>query len=64
MVKNWNKKLNYDETREEIHKILTEFFLHEIDLRQKCGEFDFEFMEFTTDHILTLIRRQGGDTST
>lgn len=52
-------KLNYKELRDEIHKILFDFF----DWEMKCNkdnEFDFEFMEFRTDEILRLIRRQGG----
>ena len=53
------KKLEYKELRDEIHKILFDFFEWET----KCAkdkEFDFEFMEFRTDDILKLIRRQGG----
>ena len=52
-------KLDYKELREEIHKILFDFF----DWEMKCSkdkEFDFEFMEFRTDEILKLIQRQGG----
>ena len=52
-------KLEYKELRNEIHRILFDFFDWEI----KCNKdkkFDFEFMEFRTDEILRLIRRQGG----
>ena len=52
-------KLEYKELRDEIHKILFDFFEWET----KCSknkEFDFEFMEFRTDEILNLIQRQGG----
>ena len=54
-----DNKLDYRELREEIHKILCEFLSHEHPL-QNDGEFDFEFLEFSTDDILRLIRRQGG----
>lgn len=52
-------KLEYKELRDEIHKILFDFF----DWEMKCNEdkeFDFEFMEFRTDEILRLIQNQGG----
>ena len=52
-------KLEYKELRNEIHRILFDFF----DWEMKCNkdkEFDFEFMEFRTDEILKLIQRQGG----
>lgn len=52
-------KLDYSELREEIHKILCDFLSYEHPL-QNDGEFDFEFLEFRTDDILRLIRRQGG----
>ena len=58
MIKEKNK-LEYKELRDEIHRILCDFFEWEI----KCAknqEFDFEFMEFRTDEILNLIRCQGG----
>lgn len=52
-------KLEYKELRDEIHKILFDFFLREMRYN-KDNKFDFEFMEFRTDEILRLIRRQGG----
>lgn len=52
-------KLDYSELREEIHKILCDFLAHEHPL-QNDGEFDFEYLEFRTDEILRLIKRQGG----
>lgn len=58
-MKNKLKKLNYIETREEIHKILIKFYEWEL-LCSKDNEFDFEWMEFRTDEILKLIQRQGG----
>ncbi len=54
------RKLNYRETREKIHKILFNFFDRELEC-SKDNEFDFEFMEFRTDDILKLIQNQGGD---
>lgn len=53
------EKLNYNELREEIHKILCDFLAYEHPL-QNDGEFDFEFLEFMTDNVLRLIKRQGG----
>ena len=52
-------KLDHSELREEIHKILCDFLSYELPL-QNDGEFDFEFLEFRTDDILRLIKRQGG----
>lgn len=52
-------KLEYKELRDEIHRILFDFFDWEIECN-KDGEFDFEFMEFRTDEILKLIQQQGG----
>ena len=52
-------KLEYKELRDEIHRILFDFF----DWELKCSEnneFDFEFLEFRTDEILKLIQQQGG----
>ena len=54
-----DNKLDYRELRKEIHKILCEFLSYEHPL-QNDGEFDFEFLEFRTDDILRLIKRQGG----
>jgi len=53
-------KLDYKELRDEIHKILFDFFDWELEC-SKDNEFDFEFMEFRTDDILKLIQNQGGD---
>ena len=58
MLNNKNK-LEYKELREQIHRILFDFFDREIECN-KDGEFDFEFMEFRTDEILQLIQNQGG----
>ena len=54
-----SKKLTYSELREEIHKILCDFLEFELPL-QNNGEFDFEYLEFRTDEILKLIKKQGG----
>lgn len=54
-----NKKMNYDELRRKIHDILEDFLYHEIEICN-AGEFDFDYMEFRTDDILHLIKRQGG----
>ena len=53
------EKLDYCELREEIHKALCDFLLYDHPL-QNDGEFDFEYLEFKTDDILKLIKRQGG----
>lgn len=54
-----NDKLSYGKLREEIHKILCDFLSYEHPLQNE-GEFDFEYLEYRTDDILRLIRRQGG----
>ena len=54
-----DEKLNYSELREEVHKILCDFLEFESPIKNG-GEFDFEYMEFRTDEILRLIKRQGG----
>lgn len=51
--------MSYDELRHKIHDILGDFLYHEIEI-YNAGEFDFEYMEFRTDDILHLIKRQGG----
>ena len=51
-----NTKLDYCELRDKIHNILQGFLQYEIN----AGEFDFEYLEFRTDEILHLIKRQGG----
>ena len=56
------EKLDYSELRKEIHKVLCDFLEHEHPL-QNDGEFDFEYLEFRTDDILRLIKRQGGSTT-
>ena len=48
------------ELRKEIHRILYDFFDFELEC-SKGNEFDFEFMEFRTDELLRLIKRQGGN---
>lgn len=53
------EKLNYSELRKEIQKVLCDFLSYEHPL-QNDGEFDFDFLEFKTDDILKLIKRQGG----
>lgn len=53
-----DEKLSYLELRDEIHKILCGFLEYELPI-QNDGEFDFEYMEFCTDDILRLIKRQG-----
>ena len=58
-VKPTDNKLPYSKLRNEIHNILSDFFNHELSVH-KAGEFDFEYMEFRTDEILRLIKRQGG----
>lgn len=57
-----NNKLSYGELRSKIHRIFIEFYEREMEC-SKGGEFDFEFMEYRTDEILRLIKRQGGETT-
>ena len=54
-----NTKLDYCELRDKIHNILEDFLQYEIKMHN-AGEFDFEYMEYCTDDILHLIKRQGG----
>lgn len=54
-----NIPYNYQELRKVINHILNEFFGYEYKL-YKHGEFDYEYMEATTDDILRLIQQQGG----
>lgn len=54
-----NDRLSYGELRKEIHKVLCDFLSYEHPL-QNNEEFDFEYLEYRTDDILRLIRRQGG----
>jgi hypothetical protein len=53
---------NYTNLRTVIHNILYDFFDREFECG-KGGEFDFEWMEHSTDEILRLIQRQEGKTS-
>jgi hypothetical protein len=50
----------YEELRKAIHKILYDFFDRELACSQD-NEYNFEYMESTTDEILRIIRRQGGN---
>ena len=59
MNKKQLEQLDYGELRKEIHKILCDFLNYELPI-QNDGEFDFEYLEFRTDDILRLIKRQGG----
>ena len=56
-------KYDYGELRTKIHSIFRDFYNREIEV-YKDGEFDFEWMEFKTDDILTLIQQQEGKIST
>lgn len=53
------RKMNYVELRHKVHDILGDFLCHEIEICN-AGEFDSDYMEFCTDDILHLIKRQGG----
>ena len=57
---NKGNNLSYSELRQEIHKILYDFFEHELQLQKEGEFFDFEYLDFRTDDILKLIRKQGG----
>ena len=61
MDKRQLEQLDYHELREKIHEILCDFLKHELPI-QNGGEFDFEYLEFRTNDILKLIKRQGGST--
>ena len=62
MRNNKLEALSYGELRKEIHKVLCDFLKYEHPL-QNDGEFDFEYLEYRTDDILRIIRRQGGTTT-
>ena len=51
--------LDYIKLREEVHEILCDFLHHEHPIL-KNYEFDFEYLESSTDRIINLIKRQGG----
>ncbi len=51
---------DYSEVRNAIHEELCDFFNYEFPIQQS-GEFDYEYMESITDHIIKLIREQGGN---
>ena len=53
------EKLDYGELWEEIHKVLCDFLAYE-HLLQNEGEFDYDYLEFRTDDILRIVKRQGG----
>lgn len=54
-----DKPYNYTELRTAIIEELTSLINYEFPIQQ-TGEFDWEFLEATTDDILRLIIRQGG----
>lgn len=60
--KEMKNALEYKDLREKIHSIFIDFLERELECHQS-NEFDFEWMEFKTDDILTLIKRQGGKIS-
>lgn len=51
---------DYSEVRNAIHEELCDFFNYEFPIQQS-EEFDYEYMESITDHIIKLIREQGGN---
>ena len=56
----WNLIMNnYRDLREKIHQILLDFLNYEFPVCQG-GEFDYEYMECSTDAILNIIKDQGG----
>jgi hypothetical protein len=54
-----DKPYNYTELRTAITEELISLINYEFPIQQ-AGEFDWESLEVTTDHILRLIIRQGG----
>ena len=54
-----DKPYNYTELRTAITEELISLINYEFPIQQ-AGEFDWEFLEVTTDDILRLIIRQGG----
>ena len=54
-----DKPYDYTELRTAITEELISLINYEFPI-QKAGEFDWEFLEVTTDDILRLIIRQGG----
>ena len=45
--------------RGRLHFILEDFFNHEIKM-YNSGEYDWEYLEYSTDEILRVIKQQGG----
>lgn len=54
-----DKPYDYTELRTAITEELISLINYEFPIQQ-AGEFDWEFLEATTDDILRLIIRQGG----
>lgn len=54
-----DKPYDYTELRTAITEELVSLINYEFPIQQ-AGEFDWEFLEATTDDILRLIIRQGG----
>lgn len=54
-----DKPYDYTELRTAITEKLVSLIDYEFPIQQ-AGEFDWEFLEVTTDDILRLIIRQGG----
>lgn len=54
-----DKPYDYTELRTAITEELVSLINYELPIQQ-AGEFDWEFLEATTDDILRLIIRQGG----
>lgn len=54
-----DKPYDYTELRTAITEELISLINYEFPIQQ-AGEFDWEFLEVTTDDILRLIIRQGG----
>ncbi len=48
---------DYRELRNAIHQVLIDFFNYEYPI-QRGGEFDHEYMEYSTDAIINLIKDQ------
>lgn len=51
--------LSYSSLRGRLRFILEDFFNHEIKM-YNSGEYDWEYLEYSTDEILRLIKQRGG----
>lgn len=58
-IEQTENNLSYSSLRGRLHFILEDFFNHETKM-QNSDKYDWEYLEYSTDEILRLIKQQGG----